>query len=159
MNRYDHALARRLSSASMPIKTENKAAFSSMAAALGSRGGKASKRKPGKLRCILLEICNELGSQENHAVFRYWQVHSMAATADNSSGDTCWFKYSLHAKPRRNYDHWLDKRDPYDGDYIYHYFDGNSEKITSAHTLRSTLYRIRCTDNRFTAISACQDEL
>ena len=87
---------------------KNKATFSSMAAALGSRGGKASKRKPGKLRCILLEICNELGSQENHAVFRYWQVHSMAATADNSSGDTCWFKYSLHAKPKRNYDHWLD---------------------------------------------------
>ena len=160
----------------MPIKSENKAAISSMAAALGSRGGKVSKRKPGKLRCILLEICNELGSQENHAVFRYWQVHSIAATADNSCDDnTCWFKYSLHAKPQRCYDlgaryerrgpcdtkpvsfptPWILR--PYDGDYIYYYYNGTNGQTTDARTIRSTLYRIRCADNRLSAISTCQD--
>ena len=148
----------------------NQSSFSFMAAALGSRGGKASKRKPGKLRCILLEICNELGSMENHAVFRYWQVHSIAATADNSCDDTCWFKHSIHAKPKRNYDlgAWLGKKDPndkpvylpkpwrnrpYDGDYIYHYFDGD-EQTTNARTIRSALCRIRCADNRLSVIRA-----
>jgi len=152
--------------------TANHSSFSSMAAALGSRGGKASKRKPGRLRCILLEICNELGSMENHAVFRYWQVHSISHFADNSDWQTCWAKHSIHAKPQRNHDLgvWLGQRDPndnkpvhfpkpwitrpYDGDYIYHYFDGDNEQTTDARTIRSTLHRIRCADNRLSEIRA-----
>jgi len=153
-------------------EAENKTAFSSMAAAMGRRGGKVSKRKPGKLRCILLEICNELGSMENHAVFRYWQAHSTSYFADSSDWQTCWAKHSIHAKPKRNHDLgvWLHRGDPndnkpvllpkpwmtrpYDGDYVYHYFDGTKDQTTDARTIRSTMHRIRCADNRLNAIRA-----
>jgi len=139
-----------------------------MAAALGSRGGKASKRTPGRLRCILLEICNELGNMENHAVFRYCQVYDTAAFADDSAEGTCWFKHRLWADPQSSYDlgarfeikganddkpqPWVSR--PCDGDYIYHYFDGDYEQTTNAHTIRSTLNRIRCADNRLSVIPA-----
>ena len=151
----------------MPIKLENKASFSSMAAELGSRGGKVSKRKPGRLRCILLAICNELDSQANHAVFRYWQAHDIAASADNSCDGTCWFKYSLFADPQSSYDlgaryevddkprPWVSR--PCDGDYVYSYFDGENEQTTDAPTIRSTMYRIRDAVNRLSEISTCQD--
>ncbi len=147
---------------------KNRATFSSMAAALGSRGGKASKRKPSKLRCILLEICNELGSMENHAVFRYWQVYSTAYDADNACDGTCWFKHRLWADPQSSYDlgaryeirgpnddkpqPWVSR--PYDGDYIYHYFDGTKDQTTDARTIRNTLHRIRCTAKRLSEIGA-----
>jgi hypothetical protein len=136
---------------------KNKEAFSSMAATLGARGGKVSKRKPGRLRYILLEICGELGSMENHAVFRYWQVHEIAAAADNTAIGTCWLKHGLWARPQVSYfmnknyetkgDQYLPEcvERPHDSEFVYHYFDGKDELTTNAHTIRSTLYRIRNT--------------
>ena len=150
----------------------NQSGFSSMAAALGSRGGKASRRKPGRLRCILMDVCSELDSMENHAVFRYCQAHSTAYDADNSDWQTCWAKHSIHAKPKRNHGLgvWLHRADPndnkpvqlpkpwmtrpYDGDYIYHYFDGTKDQTTDARTIRSTMNRIRCAAKRLNAIRA-----
>ena len=139
-----------------------------MAAVLGSRGGKASKRQPGRLRCILLEICNELGRQDNFAVFCYLQMYSTACDADNAYDDTCWFKHCLWADPQSSNDLGAryeirgpndDKPQPcvsrpFNSDYTYHFFDGEHDQTTDAHTIRSALYRIRCTDKRLSVIRA-----
>ncbi len=130
-----------------------------MAATLGARGGRASKRRPGPLRRILSEVCEEIGTTDNKAVMRYWQKYDIAATADNSSAiHTCWFKYTLYAKTEVSY--FLEKKyknrsaqwgpkpecveRPHDSEYKYFYYDGRADQATDASTIRKTLHRIRC---------------
>ena len=130
-----------------------------MAATLGARGGRASKRRPGPLRRILSEVCEEIGTTDNKTVLRYWQKYNISATADNSVTQICSFKHSLHAKTEVSY--FLEKKykaksaqwgpkpecveRPHDSEFKYFYYDGRADQATDARTIRATLYRIRGT--------------
>ncbi len=135
--------------------------FRAIAATLGRRGGKASKRPPGALRRILLEVCEEVGSTENRDVFRYWQTYETSDRADNAPERNCWFCHGLYAWPLVSNDPgnaYILKMLPVpDYKYTYYYFDGKHEQETDAHRIRQTLHRIRKANKRLKETSPCEN--
>ena len=121
-----------------------------MAAELGRRGGKKSKRKPAALRRILMALSDEIDSKTNCDIFSYWQTHDISAMADNSPKKSCWFKHSLRANPLSSNDpgkaYHEDSLHAYralpeawddlpDCAYVYWYFDGKQDQATTAHII------------------------
>jgi len=139
--------------------------LSMVAAELGRRGGKKSKRPPEVLRRILLEIVEEIGSDTNRDVLDYWQkFYSPEMVILEWPQESCWWRYEIWADPRQSVDPgkhyepfsksslggwiytakpepWDDK--PADDHYEYRYHCGKRNRKTTCRRIRETMAKIR----------------
>jgi len=101
--------------------------ISDIARELGRLGGKASKRKPGALRRVLMDVVAEIGTADSQSVLGYWRRCSHSDQADNSPDGSASFRHGLFC---------------WDGQTFY-YFDGKRDQKTDSATICKALWKIR----------------
>jgi hypothetical protein len=145
----------------MTLSNSNKITdFGRAAAELGRRGGKVSKRRPGKVRLILEDVCLEVGCTSNRAVFDYLRTFKSECDADSAPDGTCWYLHRLWAE-RVTCESPPNERTP-DSAYVYHYYDetrpsADRDQIIDARTIRQHLWRMRSPDKRLSETPPCDN--